>query len=102
MHTLFGVGRLWWFSYPVCSYILSESLLCHSTAVEVCLCLELYCTELSVHLLSCPGPGSSVGSALIPRERRGVGSQPNQGSSFFFEKRVDLGLLNCVHLPQIA
>ena len=28
---------------PVCSYILSESLLCHSTAVEVCLCLVLYC-----------------------------------------------------------
>ena len=27
----------------VCSYILSESLLCHSTAVEVCLCLVLYC-----------------------------------------------------------
>ena len=24
-------------------YLLSESLLCHSTAVEVCLCLVLYC-----------------------------------------------------------
>ena len=84
---------------PVCSYILSESLLCHSTAVEVCLCLVLYCVgDLNPpYLLSCPG--SSVGRALMPRKRRVVGSNPTQGSSFFFEKRVALGLLNCLPLP---
>ena len=27
-----------------CACILSESLLCHSTTVEVCLCLVLYCS----------------------------------------------------------
>ena len=31
------------FSYPGMLLILSESLLCHSTAVEVYLCLGLYC-----------------------------------------------------------
>ena len=41
-----GVGeakrqrQVWYRPYNVC---MSESLLCHSTAVEVCLCLVLYC-----------------------------------------------------------
>ena len=36
------------------------------------------------------------------RKRRIVGSNPTQGSSFFFEKRVALGLLNCVPLPNVV
>ena len=32
-------------------------------------------------------PGSSVGRVLIPRKWRVVGSNPTQGSSFFFEKK---------------
>ena len=78
-----------WFSYPGL-LLHSESSLCHSTAVEACLCPTHY-------LLSCPG--SSVGRALMPRKWRVVSSNPTQGSSFFFEKRVALGLLNCLPLP---
>ena len=67
----------------------SESLLCHSTAVEVCLCLVLYilCWRFEPHyLLSCRG--SSVGRSLMPRARAsraescGFESHPEQ--LFFF------------------
>ena len=69
----------------VYSYILSESLLCHSTAVEIYLCLVLYCVgDLNPYPLSCPG--NSVGRALMPSKQRVVGSNPTQGNSFSLKK----------------
>ena len=41
-YTLFGDEHLWWFSYPGL-LLHTESLLCHSTVVEACLYLVLYC-----------------------------------------------------------
>ena len=48
---------------PVCSYMLSESLLCHSTVVGGLPCVVLCCVvDSNPYQLSCPG--SSVGRAL--------------------------------------
>ena len=47
---------------PVCSYILSESILCHSTVVWGLPCVVLCCVVLYPYQLSCPG--SSVDRAL--------------------------------------
>ena len=47
----------WWFNLtPVCSYMLSENILCHSTVVWGFPCLVLYwVVDLNSYQLSCPG-----------------------------------------------
>ena len=56
---------------PVCSYILSESVLCHSTVVRHCV---LYCVEDS-------NPYQLVAQQSV------VGSNPTQGTSSSLKRK---------------
>ena len=79
---------------PVCSYILSEGFLCHSTRVlgfDFALCCVVLCcvVDLEPCLLSCPG--SSVGRALCLVCRVSwVRVPPCRAAPFSFEKGVVL------------
>ena len=76
---------------PVCSYILSEGFLCHSTEYWglTLPCVVLCCVvDLEPCLLSCPG--SSVGRALCLVCRVSWVRVPPRAAPFSFEKGVVL------------
>ena len=66
---------------PVCSYMLSESLLCHSTVVGGLPCVVLCCRFE-------PLPAQLVERS--PRLQSVVGSNPTQGSFLFFLGKKEL------------
>ena len=70
-------------------YILSESVLCHSTAVEICICLMFEVKMCFV--LMC-----SVCKPFVSREQRAVSLNPTQDSSLSLKKVFFWVLLNCL------